>query len=261
MFEVDKNGMIIHSDRIPELRTQRMIKIERGTLNKIAGIVIHQTGSASVSNTINSYANNTINEKGESKAPNGAHFLISKEGQVIQAASLNQQTQHVGYIKNKKIAEWSCAKRQQVKGTAKEINDKEMLKDMPDRYPSNSNSVGIEMVGLCILPDPINTSTIDCFAQTELRSYLTTIGVLEKGAKLPLQVPTAGIKKQYIEKLKDIAGIYENITDSQQTSLGNLMEELVETYDISWSESYRHPTVSPKNNTEAASAKITQPQH
>lgn len=251
MLKIDSDGIIVDHEQLADFRAQRMRKIERGTLKKISGVIVHQTGSSNVNNTINGYSRDVINTKGKTVPPNGAHFLISKEGQVIQTASLNNQTQHVGNLRSKAIAEWACVQRQQVKGTPEEINAKEMQKEIPDRYPSNSSSVGIEMVGLCNIPNPIITATLDCLAQTELKSFLEIKG------SLPAEISTTNIDKSKEDKLKDIAGIYDRITDAQQVALDFLMEELSSTFDISWREIYRHPTVSSKNNTEASSARIT----
>jgi len=48
--------------------------------------------------------------------------------------------------------------------------------------------------------------------------------------------------------------VYETVTEKQNTSLKWLLEELRQTFSIPANEIFRHPTVSRKNSTEAATA-------
>ncbi len=84
---------------------------------------------------------------------------------------------------------------------------REIKKNIPDRYPSNLDSIGIELVG----------------------------------EALPKTVPE--------EKR-----VYEAVTKDQNDSLKWLIEELRLTLGVSVAEVFRHPTISRKNPTEAATA-------
>lgn len=76
---IDEEGYI-YDDRI-ERRIFK--KIEKGNLDKVNGIVVHQTDSSSAQSTFNSYDNTSAN---------GAHFLTDKDRKVYQTASLLKMT-------------------------------------------------------------------------------------------------------------------------------------------------------------------------
>lgn len=78
MSKLDKEGMLI-SDRITHRRFQG---IEKGSreLERIVGIIIHQTDSPTAQATLNAY----------NSGGNSAHFLIGKDGHIYQTASLLQ---------------------------------------------------------------------------------------------------------------------------------------------------------------------------
>ena len=84
-----------------------------------------------------------------------------------------------------------------------------MKKKVPDRYPSNEDSIGIEIVG----------------------------------QSFPLTEPNADKRT------------YESVTDEENASLKWLVSELVMTLGVPMTEIFRHPIVSQKNKTEAATAK------
>ncbi|VBB11512.1 peptidoglycan recognition protein family protein [Burkholderia stabilis] len=121
--------------------------IERGAMTQVNGIVVHQTGGATASSTFNSYSNT-------SHVPNGAHFLIDKDGTIYQTASLNRITNHVGKLQSRCITTLKCsaanlraARRAYQTGPAA-FHRHESRKAFPDRYPSNSDAIGIELVGM-----------------------------------------------------------------------------------------------------------------
>ncbi|RQR28861.1 N-acetylmuramoyl-L-alanine amidase [Burkholderia sp. Bp9143] len=120
---------------------------ERGPMEHVNGIVVHQTGGATVSSTFNSYSN-------AAHVPNGAHFLIDKDGTIYQTASLNRITNHVGKLQSRCITTLKCptadlraARRAYQTGPAASHRH-ESRKAFPDRYPSNSDAIGIELVGM-----------------------------------------------------------------------------------------------------------------
>lgn len=138
MLVVDNKGYIL-SDRVT--RSPRPM-IEHGTLTRICGIIVHQTGGSTASSSLSSYLLQNAN---------GAHFLIDKDGTTYQVASLKKQTRHVGKLKSRCVAEHRCTPTEVTalktfSPTAE--NRREMAKQVPDRYPSNQDSVGIEIVGV-----------------------------------------------------------------------------------------------------------------
>lgn len=143
MSTIDKNGMLIS----PKVTVWRYPHIEHGSLNTIHGIIVHQTDSPSVNSTFNSY----------NKGGNGAHFLIEKTGTIYQTASLNKRCYHVGRrIKSKclEINKKQCKDKKLAKLMILAWNKRlialdkhERQKNYPQRFPVNSDSIGIEIVG------------------------------------------------------------------------------------------------------------------
>jgi N-acetyl-anhydromuramyl-L-alanine amidase AmpD len=143
MSTIDKDGMLIDSRVLP----RRSASIEHGELSGVHAIVVHQTDSSSAQATLNGYQG----------GGNGAHFLIDKNGRIYQTASLQNRCYHVGrLIKSKCLAidKSRCDSATMTKVLAMswvkqiaEIDSLERAKSYPDRYPVNSDSVGIELVG------------------------------------------------------------------------------------------------------------------
>ncbi|NKG32358.1 N-acetylmuramoyl-L-alanine amidase [Erwinia rhapontici] len=146
---VDEDGYIF------DVRIERKIfkGIERGNLDNVNGIIVHQTNSTSAQSTFNSY-NNT--------SANGAHFLIDKDGTVYQTASLLKMTWHVGLMQSRCILKKACNPTETTLITLhnghwnstkpKKISDLEKEKRFPDRFPNNTDSIGIEIVGKALGP-------------------------------------------------------------------------------------------------------------
>jgi len=120
---------------------------ERGRLDKVNGIVVHQTNSPTAQSTFNSYSQDNAN---------GAHFLIGKDGKIYQTASLHKTTWHVGQMKSlcyikKRCSPTDLKNSQNLEkswGNYKKISDIEREKTFPNRFPSNIDSIGIEIVGM-----------------------------------------------------------------------------------------------------------------
>ncbi len=213
MLTIDPQGMVIHNARII---ARRSTGIERGRMEKVRGIVVHQTNTASESAVFNSYG---------SPQANGAHFLIAKGGTIYQTASLLARTNHVGRLRARCIAEQRCepAEIALTSGTRYDaIHASEMGKEVPTRYPANTDSIGIEIVGLAIPPAPDRIPR----------------GLSEYRRKL------------YITE----NSVYESVTGPQMLSLQYLIDEITQTLAIPKTEIHRHPDVSHKNRTEAATA-------
>lgn len=137
-MQIDPQGMCLH----PKIRLARSTHIERGDMAKVAGIIVHQTGGSTAQSSLDSYRN---------PSANGAHFLIERDGTIHQTASLLKQTWHVGKLKSRCVLDQRCtpAELQALKTfnpTAE--HRRESAKSVPDRFPSNSDSIGIELVGI-----------------------------------------------------------------------------------------------------------------
>jgi N-acetyl-anhydromuramyl-L-alanine amidase AmpD len=140
MLHLDSQGYVLNA-RVQ--RTPRPL-IEHGALQQICGIIVHQTGGASGASSLSSYTMQNAN---------GAHFLIDKDGTIYQTASLFRQTWHVGKLRARCLAEHRCSptELQALRHFSPKVEHRmEMAKQVPQRYPSNEDSVGIELVGAVV---------------------------------------------------------------------------------------------------------------
>jgi N-acetyl-anhydromuramyl-L-alanine amidase AmpD len=181
------NGRIVD----PKIILKIQALIEKGGMTVINGIVVHQTDTPDAASTFSSYAN----------GKSGAHLLIDKDGTVYQTARLNQSTWHIGKLQSRCVVELKCPKPKTWNPSG--TNRAEMAKSWPQRYPSNRDSIGIEIVGL--FDKKMNT--------------------------------------------------YESVTSDQNASLGWLIKELQAALKLNTAEVFRHPQVSYKQPSEAATAK------
>lgn len=119
-----------------------IIRLEVGNMPKLNAIVLHRTDSSTTEGTLNSFGKGV-----------GTHFLISKNGDIYQVASLFKFTSHVGKIRSRCEEEntWSEEEKKIIKSfgwNPKKKHDHEIIKEYPSRYPYNRDSVGIEVVAL-----------------------------------------------------------------------------------------------------------------
>ncbi|MBV8273343.1 MAG: N-acetylmuramoyl-L-alanine amidase, partial [Cupriavidus sp.] len=190
--------------------------LERGDMNSVVGIVVHQTGGQSAQGTLAGY---------RAKGANGAHFLIDKDGTIYQTASLNKKTNHVGQIQSRCYIEKTCPPAefkliQQQERTNKDkrkVTAREHLKAWPDRYPNNSDSIGIELVGFHRNVDGKPEPVYDVVTERQNSSLKWLIGILSSNL--------------------------------------DLHSTLKERWEISINEIFRHPEIGRKNETEASTAK------
>ena len=143
MSVINKDGMLIDNRVV----LRRFQNIEHGSLVGVRAIVIHQTDGSTAQHTFHSY----------NAGGNGAHFLIDKNGQIYQTASLRKRCYHVGRLIKSKcltINKQSCKNANMANIIAmswasqiKALDASERVKTYPDRYPVNSDSIGIELVG------------------------------------------------------------------------------------------------------------------
>ncbi|MCF6236462.1 MAG: N-acetylmuramoyl-L-alanine amidase [Gammaproteobacteria bacterium] len=145
MFLIDMHGKVIHK----RIKLKISLPIEKRPMNKVRGIIVHQTGGTTAKSAFNSY----------NSGKSGTHR-------------------------------------------------REMAKNVPNRYPSNQDSIGIEIVGQAF---PVNEPDHD-------------------------------------------KRTYEALTKEQGDSLKWLIQELRFSLKVPLTEIFRHPTVSYKNKTEAATA-------
>lgn len=125
--------------------------LHKGKMARVNAIVMHQTGAPTAQHTFNSYES----------ASHGAHFLIDKEGLIFQTALTNQIAHHVGRLRSRCVEQPATCSKDELstanaiylkKGVSysvrvRDLHLYEMTKSYPDRYPSNEDSIGIEIVG------------------------------------------------------------------------------------------------------------------
>ncbi|WP_422086546.1 N-acetylmuramoyl-L-alanine amidase [Variovorax sp.] len=209
--EMDEHGMISHA----RVRHARSTRIERGRRTAaITGIVVHQTDADTSASSLNSY---------RQPGANGAHFLIDKDGTIYQTAAIYQRTNHVGPLKARCLVIPTCKMSDfPPRVGPAEMHRIEMLKAPADRYPSNMEAIGIEMVGKATLP----------------------VGLKLVGEEA----------KWSMGRLRGERAIFETPTAAQNQALSWLVGAIVDSMHMSPNEVFRHPVVRSKNPTEAKGA-------
>lgn len=137
MLNINPHGQVVD----PRVKLAISPSIEHGVMAHIRGIIVHQTDGSSAKSALDSY------RKG---SPNGAHFLIDKDGTIYQTASIFKKTRHVGKLKARCLLQKSCTPTDLAayrRFDPKDMHRREMAKKVPDRFPSNEDSIGIELVG------------------------------------------------------------------------------------------------------------------
>ena len=179
MLMIDSNGVVV------DARVRRAISpaLERGDMKVVNGIIVHQTSSPTAASTLNGYK--PIKDKPK---PSGAHFLIDKDGTIYQTASVYKQAPHVGILKSRCISERKCSPAE-FKTVSKlkihKLSTHEKSKSWPDRYPSNKDAIGIEIVGKFLLP-PGRYEAVTSTQNASLKWLITEIS-------LALGVPMAEV--------------------------------------------------------------------
>ena len=175
-----KDGKLV--DKTIDVKTYA--SIEHGNINKITAIVLHRTDSSNASSTIQAYANGK---------KSGAHFLIDKVGKIYQTADMRKICWHVGILLPRCQIEKNCNPKElktitaliHEKGfsfgrRARNLSRHEAGKKYPLRYPSNSDSIGIEVVG-AFWP---SQKSFDKPTQQQLKSLKFLVKIIAKEYKL-----------------------------------------------------------------------------
>ena len=251
-LNIDDKGHVQHERVLLKTAAGRETispKIERMEMPKVNGLIIHQTQSPSVNSTLNSYA--------QDKA-NGAHFLIDKDGTIYQTASLNQTTNHVGPLRSRCAQEKSCSPEEtklNQKHDPRGEAQREREKQAGDRFPSNSDSIGIELAGMAYkAKNHQETSNPD-------GSFNFTI-TTGNGKTLKYENLSTNIAAQMREEIRisklsteeEQVLVFEQVTAEQNTSLKWLIQQLRNEFSIPESEIFAHPIVSRKTGSEALTA-------
>lgn len=177
MLSIDDKGVISN----PRIINSISPYIEHGPMPVVQGIIVHQTDSSTASSSLNSYSNPTAN---------GAHFLIDKDGTIYQTASVYKSTWHVGKLRSRCLAEMTCepaelklAQKWDPNGTHR----REKVKSVPNRFPSNDDSIGIELVGKAF-PNPAKKppKVYEAVTPEQNASLKWLVGELRDALNVPL---------------------------------------------------------------------------
>jgi N-acetylmuramoyl-L-alanine amidase len=137
---IDRDGWVIDD----KIKVVRRPNLRHGKMSAIHGIIVHQTGAATGQSTLDSYLH---------RGAAGAHFLIDKDGTIYQTGSVFWRQWHVGKLRARCLAEHRCTpveiKMLSTAGVSK-INKYEAKKSVPQRYPSNKDAIGIELVSAVV---------------------------------------------------------------------------------------------------------------
>ena len=172
---VSRESYIIH----PYVSIYRISSLGGGSLEALHGIIVHQTGGATVQSA--------LIEAGKSVV--GAHFYIDKDGSIYQTASLFRICCHVGCLKPRCLIEHRCVPAEEKRllqlynnSASSQIHKEESRKTWPDRYPMNRDSIGIELVGSYLpkQPKPGETVVYDVVTDQQNASLKWLIQIITK---------------------------------------------------------------------------------
>ena len=136
MLTIDPEGWV----QDPKVEITRRPNLRHGRMTVVSGIIVHQTGAPTAQSTLNSYLQ---------PRANGAHFLIDRDGKIYQTGSVLWRQWHVGHLQARCLAEHRCTPveaKSLARMGATATNEHEKTKQVPDRYPSNDDSLGVELV-------------------------------------------------------------------------------------------------------------------
>ncbi|WP_285818962.1 N-acetylmuramoyl-L-alanine amidase [Helicobacter bilis] len=142
-YYIDSEGHLQGLDIVKYPITRLELSLANGFMPK--AIVLHMTDSNTAKSSLESWNN-------PNNARVGTHFLIDTDGTIYQCASLHKYTQHVGNIRSKakETGTWNEKEKKYIVGLGwnpKKLSNYEKTKSYPNRYPTSSDSIGIEVVG------------------------------------------------------------------------------------------------------------------
>ncbi len=144
MLQIGKDGAVVADAVTNKINNV----IQHGQMPVVRGIIVHQTGGSSAKSTLESY---------KVAGANGAHFLIDKDGTIYQTASVYRKTAHVGKLRSRCMLELKCTPAEatlNAKYNPTQEHEREKVKAVPARFPSNEDAIGIELVGAASALDP-----------------------------------------------------------------------------------------------------------
>jgi len=200
--------------------------LEHGKRSETNAIVLHMTGFKTKS-VFDTYAN---------KNALGAHFLITKEGEIVQTAKLGYQTRHVGNIRPKGYQPNGDNNSHEDKSllTADEIG---VLRDSKMTFTEKLLELHHKQLKKPYGSDPKDNST-------RYPGNLDSIGIEFESLSDELTKP----KTQ-----KSIH--YDDLTEKQITSGKRLVKFLKDYYKLTDADIFEHPDISYKTRAEAHGAK------
>ena len=136
MLHISKQGVVLDK----RVTNSIVPSLGHGPMNSVEGIIVHQTGGSTASSAIQSFK----------AKKEGTHFIIEKDGTIYQTASVHERTEHVGKIRSRCMVEGTCSARERKLNSRfnpQATHMREMRKQVPERFPSNKDSIGIELVG------------------------------------------------------------------------------------------------------------------
>ncbi len=131
-----------------KIRIEKMSKVDNGAMPSVAAIVLHRTVSDDTNNTIKGFT-----------GKRGAHFVVGKDGEIVQIVGVNRMAPHTGEIRSRCEQEKSCsvdddkiikaiwAEKISYGDRKEKVHNHEKKKSYPNRYPHNGDAIGIEVVG------------------------------------------------------------------------------------------------------------------
>ena len=161
----------------PDITRSAIPALERGAMPAVNGIVLHRTMGATAAGTLGHWRSEA--------QPYGTHFLIDRDGTIHQTASLERHTAHVGRIRSRGEVEGTLpAEEQQRMDDARRasgndyaaVHRVESGRPYPQRYPTNGDSVGIEVV---VTYDQ-QTRTWQAPTERQTASIRRLVGILQR---------------------------------------------------------------------------------
>lgn len=201
-------------------------KLEHGKRSATNAVVLHMTGFKAQS-VFNAYAH--------ARAP-GAHFLITKTGEIIQTAKLNYMAWHVGPVRPKGYRPAGDKASKEVKELLTDDETREL------RDTGKSYSEKMKELHRLQLKKPYGSDPND------------------KNTRYPSNEDSIGIEFESLsdEKTKPKTQVnvnYEDLTEKQIESGRKLLKFLKDHYKLTDADIYEHPDISYKSQDEARGTK------